>query len=123
MRSLRPVAGSVGASSSAVPQARVALTISSGAKRQLPAEFMFGQNYPNPFNPSTAIAYALPTNARVRMALHNMLGQQVALLVDAEEPAGWRSITFSVENLPSGVYIYRLAAGKFSDSKKLVVLR
>ena len=92
-------------------------------RRQTPVEFSLAQNYPNPFNPSTVIAYALPQNAHVALEVFNALGQRVALLVDEVKEAGYHQARFDASNLASGVYIYKLSAGGFVDSKKLLLMK
>ncbi len=93
------------------------------AGRGLPAEFGLEQNYPNPFNPATVIRYQLPTESRVKLSLHNVLGQQVSVLVDGVETAGYKSVGFDAASLSSGVYYYKLTAGRFSRTMKMLVLK
>jgi hypothetical protein len=88
-----------------------------------PTYYSLSQNYPNPFNPVTTIEYALPENSHVRLTVYNVLGAEIARLVDEEQDAGYRSARFGVSNIPSGIYFYRLEAGNFSDIKKMVVLK
>ncbi|MCB0270354.1 MAG: T9SS type A sorting domain-containing protein [Calditrichaeota bacterium] len=86
--------------------------------------FTLHQNYPNPFNPTTTIEYALPKAEKVHLTVFNMLGQEVATLVNGEAmQAGVHSATFKAENLPSGVYYYRITAGSFSETKKMLLVR
>ena len=77
----------------------------------VPAKYELDQNYPNPFNPSTEIKYNLPGASRVTLNVYNIIGQQVANLVNGEVEAGFHSVTFNGSNLPSGTYIYRLQTG------------
>jgi len=88
-----------------------------------PACFALEQNYPNPFNPSTVISYQTPTNAFVVLKVYDVLGREIKTLVDERQGAGNHSATFNAMNLPSGVYFYRLEAGPYRDSKKLLLLK
>jgi photosystem II stability/assembly factor-like uncharacterized protein len=94
--------------------------LSSG---ELPARFSLEHNYPNPFNPSTAIKYELPNSSDVRLSVYDMLGREVAVLVNERRDAGVHEVTFDGSNLASGVYFYRLQAGALVQSRKLVLLR
>jgi len=85
--------------------------------------FEVSQNFPNPFNPSTIISYQLPTNTLVTLKVYDELGQLVQTLVEDRETAGAHSVTFNAGNLSSGVYFYRLTAGSFVDTKKLMLLK
>jgi hypothetical protein len=85
--------------------------------------FRLDQNYPNPFNPSTTIRYALTGRAFVTMSVYNMLGQQVAVLQNAEEEAGYHEVRFDAAGLASGVYWYRLTAGSYTETRKMLLVR
>lgn len=89
----------------------------------LPLEFSLGQNYSNPFNPATTIQFSIASQSRVRLDLFNLLGQRVSTVVDEERPAGSYSERLDGTLLPSGVYFYRLTAGTFTDTKRLVLLK
>ncbi|MGD8780557.1 MAG: S8/S53 family peptidase [Ignavibacteria bacterium] len=89
----------------------------------IPDKFALHQNYPNPFNPSTKITYAIANNSKVNLTIYNTLGQEVAVLVNTVQTAGNYSVTFSVGNLPSGVYFYRLTTNSFSEVKKMVITK
>jgi Tol biopolymer transport system component len=97
-------------------------TVSSFAAT-VPREFKLGQNYPNPFNPTTVIEYVIPKDEFVSLIVYNPLGKEVAILARGISPAGVHSVTFDAEQLPSGVYFYRLVAGTFKETKKLVVVK
>jgi Secretion system C-terminal sorting domain len=86
-------------------------------------EFSLSQNYPNPFNPVTNIKYSLPQNEFVTLKVFNTLGEEVATLVKKQLPAGNYTVKFGAGNLPSGVYIYKLTAGVYSNTKKLLLLK
>jgi hypothetical protein len=90
---------------------------------QLPKEFALSQNYPNPFNPSTTIKYDLPVDTRVSLKLFNILGQEVLTLVNEEQKAGYKSVEWNASNVASSVYFYRIQAGDFVASKKLLLLK
>jgi hypothetical protein len=89
----------------------------------MPAHFHLGQNYPNPFNPSTTILYGLPSRSHVTLSVFNTVGQQVATLVEGEQEAGFHEVQFEASGLASGVYLYRLQAGDFVQTKRLLLLR
>ena len=94
-----------------------------------PKEFRLAQNYPNPFNPVTTIGYEIAspsTSLRVamtRLVVYNLLGQEVAVLVDEVRVPGKYEVQFNASQLPSGVYMYRLQAGGISLAKKLILLK
>lgn len=90
---------------------------------QLPSSFKLDQNYPNPFNPSTAIRYELPTSSFVTLTIHNILGQQVAQLVNEQQQAGYHETGFRGDGFASGVFFCRIQAGDFVASKKLLLLK
>ena len=101
----------------------------------LPVEFALGQNYPNPFskgalsgNPETVIGYALPARGsaiagEVNISVYNALGEKVATLVDGMQEAGNHEVSFKADNLPSGLYFYRMTSGKFTSTRKMMLLR
>jgi len=91
----------------------------------LPTKFELYQNYPNPFNPTTAISYQLSTNSHVTLKLYDVLGREVATLVDKEQNAGRYSVELSADKyqLASGVYFYRITAGNYTAVKKLLLLK
>ena len=93
------------------------------AEEVLPVAYELAQNYPNPFNPSTTIKYELPQRAHVVLTVFNMLGQQVAVLQNGEQQAGYHEAVFDASGLASGVYLYRLTAGSYVETRKLVLVR
>ncbi len=88
-----------------------------------PNGYHLGQNYPNPFNPTTTIRYTLSGSEYVRLTVYNVLGQMVARLVDRTQAAGAYSVRFDAHDLPSGLYIYRLKAGNFNQTKKMMLIK
>ena len=89
----------------------------------VPTEYSLNQNYPNPFNPSTKIRFALPKESQVTLKVYNILGEEVAKLVDQVVPAGYHAYTFDATKLASGIYIYRLEAGNYVDVKKMLLMK
>ena len=92
-------------------------------KGYIPGAFLLAQNYPNPFNPSTTIKYELPKASHVSLTVYDVLGRQVSVLVNEKRDAGSYEVKFNGSNLASGVYFYRLQAGSYVDTKKLLLLR
>jgi len=95
----------------------------SQERRELPFQFALDQNYPNPFNPSTNISYTLLKSGKVRLTVYDLLGREVAVLVNGEESSGLHQVTFSRPNLSSGIYFYRLEASKQAITKKMLLLK
>jgi parallel beta-helix repeat protein len=89
----------------------------------MPDEFALSQNYPNPFNPSTTIQYDLPSDGFVTLKMYNSLGQEVAVLVDEDATAGRYQVQWDATGFSSGVYFYRLVAGQFVETRKLLLLK
>ncbi len=88
-----------------------------------PTEYALANAYPNPFNPTTSITYELPEPTSVRLSVFDMLGREVAVLVDGEKSAGRHSVRFNAEGLTSGIYIYRIHAGTFTQTKKFTLMK
>jgi photosystem II stability/assembly factor-like uncharacterized protein len=97
------------------------------AKPEIPNQFRLSQNYPNPFNPSTTIRYQIPEASKVTIRVYNLLGQNIATLVNEQKNAGDYSVEWNAENVPSGVYFYRTeavsASKRFVDVKKMILLK
>jgi len=87
------------------------------------SDYVLRQNYPNPFNPTTTIAYDLKASGKVRLSVYDLMGKEVAVLVDGIQSAGNHKVRFDGSNLPSGIYFYQLQSGSFTETKKLVLLR
>jgi uncharacterized delta-60 repeat protein len=92
-------------------------------KPNAPNTYWLAQNYPNPFNPSTTIRYAVAKSGHVTLKVFNLQGQEIAALVNENKPAGEYEIQWNPTDVPSGVYLYRLQAGKFVQTMKLILLR
>jgi hypothetical protein len=88
-----------------------------------PATFNLGQNYPNPFNPSTRIQFVLPSRNFVTLKVYDMIGRDVATLVNGFKDAGSHEVLFDASHLPSGIYVYRITANNFVETKKLVLIK
>ncbi len=90
---------------------------------KIPTQFVLNQNYPNPFNPSTVISYQLPVISKVTLKIYDVLGREVATLVNEEQSAGWREVQWNAKLFSSGIYFYTLRAGSFLETKKLVLMK
>jgi hypothetical protein len=97
--------------------------ISNLAALGIPGQFVLEQNYPNPFNPSTVIRFGLPRSSEVSIVIYNTLGQKVAELLNEQREAGYQEARFDGSGLASGVYYYRLHAGDFLETKKMIILK
>ena len=89
----------------------------------VPTTFALSQNYPNPFNPLTTIRYSLPSTANVKLAIYDLLGREIATLVNEEQSAGWKEVEWNASAFSSGIYFYRLTAGNYVGVKKLMLLK
>ena len=89
----------------------------------LPDRFEVSQNYPNPFNAQTEIEYSLPRESHVRIEIYNLLGQNVETLVDDTRQAGYHQVVWDATNVPTGVYFYRIAAGDFTQTRKMLLMK
>jgi hypothetical protein len=103
-------------------------TIDDGAvsvtqNEPIPIEFSLEQNYPNPFNPSTKIKFSIPQGEYVSLRVFDILGNEIATLVNEKREPGTYEVTFDAANLTSGVYVYKLDAGDFVQTKKLVLMK
>lgn len=89
----------------------------------IPSNYELLQNYPNPFNPSTTISFAIPEMNVVTLKVYDVLGKEVATLVNETKPAGYYDILFDASNLPSGLYIYKITSGNFATVKKMLLIK
>ncbi|RME58567.1 T9SS C-terminal target domain-containing protein [Candidatus Parcubacteria bacterium] len=88
-----------------------------------PTGFRLAQNYPNPFNPATTIRFQLPQSGFVSLKVYDLTGREVAVLVNEQKPAGTYQVNFDAGQLASGVYFYRLQAGNFQQTRKMLLMR
>jgi hypothetical protein len=89
----------------------------------VPLSYSLSQNYPNPFNPTTKISYSIRKPGLVKIELYNTLGQKVRTLVDEVKPAGAYTVEVQANNLPSGIYFYRINAGDFRQVRKMLLMK
>ena len=92
-------------------------------KNEVPRYFQLSQNYPNPFNPITIINYSIPQASYITLKIYNVLGKEITTLVNEEKLPGNYKVEFNGSNLSSGIYFYRIRAGNFTATKKLVILK
>jgi hypothetical protein len=97
--------------------------VSAEVNQNIPQDFHLSQNFPNPFNPSTKIRYSIPQSSGVVIKVFDMLGKEIATLVNEEKPIGTYTIEFNATNLPSGIYFYQLQAPNFTQTKKMILLK
>jgi hypothetical protein len=90
---------------------------------EVPDAFSLSSAYPNPFNPQTQISYSLPEASHVKLAVYNMVGRRVQVLVDQQQQAGKHRVNFSGGHLSSGMYIYRLKAGQHTQMRKMMLIK
>jgi len=108
------------------------VSVKDAVSNELPTEFRLGQNYPNPFNPTTTIEYTIPTletrhasslQTNVTLKIYDILGREVATLVNEQKPAGNYEVNFNASSLSSGVYFYKIQSGSFTETKKMILLK
>jgi hypothetical protein len=90
---------------------------------EIPSAFSLSQNYPNPFNPTTKIKYSVPQSSNVVIKVFDILGNEIESLVDEEKSLGTYELTWYAEQLPSGIYFYRIQAGSFVETKKMLLMK
>jgi hypothetical protein len=89
----------------------------------LPGDYNISQNYPNPFNPSTNIEYSIPSESHVELRVYDVLGNEVATLINEQQQAGVYRVNFAADNLPSGMYFARIKANQFTQVVKMILLK
>jgi hypothetical protein len=99
------------------------LTSVSPVLNNTPSQYSLMQNYPNPFNPSTRIVYELPVPNPVKLAVYDILGREVAVLVNEKQSAGKYGIEWNASNFPSGVYFYKLITSDYTETKRMVLVK
>jgi hypothetical protein len=104
-------------------KASAVTSVSGNAVNQLPRNYSLSQNYPNPFNPTTNISYQLPASSFTTLKVYDLLGREIATLVNEQKSAGTHTATFNAAALSSGMYFYQIKAGSFTETKKLVILK
>jgi hypothetical protein len=92
-------------------------------QKNLPTCYRLEQNYPNPFNPTTVVSIQLPVASRVKLVVYDILGREVTVLIDERKTPGRYSVDFDGSRLASGIYLLRMSAGSFSDTRKMLLLR
>ena len=90
---------------------------------EIPRDYTLSQNFPNPFNPTTTIEFALPQAANVNLTVFDILGRQVAILVNGKLTAGRHTVNFQASSLPSGMYLYRLTTPRGTIAQKMILLK
>ena len=99
------------------------LSVNDKANSEKIYSYNLYQNYPNPFNPSTLISYQLPASAFVVLKVFDVLGREIETLVNEHQNAGKHSVQFNAAKLPCGVYFYKLEAGNYNNTKKLLLIK
>ena len=97
--------------------------VTSAESEEISTQLTLMGNYPNPFNPETVIDYALPQTGHVRLAVYDMTGKTVAVLIDGVQPQGRHTVRFHADGLPTGTYVYRLTAGAKTLTRTMTLLR
>jgi hypothetical protein len=101
----------------------VTTKVSPAPVQETPESFSLGQNYPNPFNPATRISYQIPIPGKVILKVYDLIGRNVATLVNENQKAGKYTLTWNASSLSSGVYFYRMQAGKYEQVKKMILIK
>jgi hypothetical protein len=90
---------------------------------ETPLNWKLLQNYPNPFNPTTVISYQIPEISQVSIKIYDLLGREVATLVNEEQSAGWKEVRWNATHFANGIYLVRMQAGSFVDTKKMLFMK
>jgi len=93
------------------------------ASLAIPEEYYLAQSFPNPFNARTTIKYQLPVESHVKLEVYNLLGRKVATLVNEQEKAGYRSVVWDASEVSSGLYFYKLIAGDYTETKRMMLVK
>ncbi len=107
----------------AIERLHILVNIEESEQNNVPGKFKLQHNYPNPFNPTTVISYQLPVSGNVTLKVYDVLGKEVATLVDRKQETGTYEVAFDASKLASGIYIYRLLTDNFAESKPMVLLK
>jgi hypothetical protein len=100
-----------------------AVTSVGGGNKDLPSDMRLSQNYPNPFNPQTQIEYDISTSSNVVLKVYDILGRDVALLVNERKGPGHYTLSWNASGLPSGIYFCRMQAGRYIETRKMLLMR
>ncbi len=98
-------------------------SVEASKTQVLPSSYVLYQNYPNPFNATTQIYFGVPEPSHVKLSVYNILGREVAVLVDKDKPAGWYRAVWNAEGYPNGLYVYQLNAGDFVKTRRMILLK
>lgn len=113
----------LGGSFNTLPLINAATKVDDRPGVTIPDTYFLAQNYPNPFNPQTTISFGLPRRTHVQLVIINSVGQEIARLIDSEQPAGQHTVSWSANGHASGTYFYRLRAGSFEETKRMALVR
>ena len=120
---LRSDIGAYGGPGSSVLGAFVVTSVGESQEGQIPNQFYLGQNYPNPFNPETDIRYRISDHGLVRLTIYDVLGREVATLVNEQQSPGTYNVAWNASGFASGLYVYQLRTGDFAESRKMLFIR
>jgi hypothetical protein len=120
---LRAVDAAYAGSDIAAGQFNIGVSSIDDSDNIIPGEYSLEQNYPNPFNPVTMINFSIPNEDLVTLKIYNTIGEEIETLINEMKQAGNYNVSFNASSLPSGIYFYRLQAGDFLETKKMILLR